>query len=93
MRAGAPTPGILGAVIQPDLFSGTQVLQRTLPASGTVVRLRLRPLGDGRVRVEEAVRRVAGAVHFEPWPGETGREVAFDRLGFSIAYRDVFGGA
>jgi hypothetical protein len=92
VRASVPTPGILAAVIQPDLFSGTQVLQRTLPASGTVVRLRLRPLGGGRVRIEEAVRRMAGAGRFEPWPGETGREVAFERLGFAVAYGEVFGG-
>lgn len=91
MTRGGPSPGILGVVIQPDLFSGTQVLERTLSASGTVVRLRLRPLGGGRVRIEEAVRRAAGARHFAPWPGEAGREVAFERLGFAVTYADVFG--
>ncbi len=77
--------------IQPDLFSGTQVLERTLRASGTVVRLRLRPLGAGRVRVEEAARRLAGHSRFEPWPDEEGRVVAFERLGFADRYDAVFG--
>jgi hypothetical protein len=77
--------------LQPDLFSGTQVLERVLGSSGTVVRLRLRPLGGGRVRVEEAARRLVGRGRFDPWPEEEGREVAFDRLGFPVAYADVFG--
>jgi hypothetical protein len=77
--------------IQPDLFSGTQTLERTLPASGTVVRLRLRPLGGGRVRVEEAVRRHVGQARFEPWPDEEGRVVAFERLGFADRYDAIFG--
>lgn len=77
--------------VQPDLFSGTQVLERVLVGSRTVVRLRLRPLGGGRVRVEEAARRLAGRARFDPWPEEEGREVAFDRLGFAVAYADVFG--
>ena len=77
--------------LQPDLFSGTEVLERVLGGSGTVVRLRLRPLGAGRVRVEEAARRLAGRVRFDRWPEEEGREVAFDRLGFAVAYEDVFG--
>ena len=83
----------VGGPIQPDLFSGTQTLERTLPASGTVVRMRLRPLGDGRVRVEEAVRRLAGHARFEPWPDEEGRVVAFERLGFAARYDAVFGSA
>ena len=77
--------------LQPDLFSGTQVLERVLVRSQTVVRLRLRPLGGGRVRVEEAARRLAGRPRFDPWPEEEGRVVAFERLGFEVAYADVFG--
>lgn len=78
--------------IQGDLFSGTQVLERVLPGSGTRVRLRLAPLGAGRVRVVEAARRLPGRPRFEPWPDEEGREVAFERLGFDLAYAAVFGG-
>ena len=85
------TRSVLSGPIQPDLFSGTQVLERTLRGSGTVVRLRLRPLGEGRVRVEEAARRSGPQTAFEPWPAEAGREVAFERLGFAVAYREVFG--
>ncbi len=77
--------------LQPDLFSGTQVLERVLGQSHTEVRLRLRPLGGGRVRVEEAARRTKGRARYERWPEEEGREVAFDLLGFAVAYADVFG--
>lgn len=86
-------PLVAGGPIQPDLFSGTQVLERTLPSSGTVVRLRLRPVGGHHVRVEEAARRPLGRTRFEPWPDEEGRVVAFARLGFGVAYEAVFGGA
>lgn len=89
--SGAPRVLERSGPLQPDLFSGTQVLERVLGRSRTVVRLRLRPLGGGRVRVEEAARRLAGRGRFDPWPEEEGREVAFDRLGFGIAYADVFG--
>lgn len=77
--------------IQPDLFSGTQVLERVLPSSGTAVRLRLRPLGGGRVRVVEAARRLPGHARFAPWPEEEGREAAFVQLGFGLPYAAVFG--
>ena len=81
----------LGGPIQPDLFSGTQVLERTLSASGTVVRLRLRPLGAGRVRILEAARCNGGRGTFVTWPAEAGREVVFARLGFDVSYDEVFG--
>jgi len=81
----------LSGPIQPDLFSGTQVLERTLAGSGAVVRLRLRPLGAGRVRIEEAARRPADRGAFEVWPTEVGRIVAFERLGFGVPYDEVFG--
>jgi hypothetical protein len=79
--------------LQPDLFSGTQIVERVLARSGTVVRLRLRPLGGGRVRVEEAARRLPGRLRFEAWPEEEGREVAFALLGLTVAYDVVFGPA
>jgi hypothetical protein len=81
----------LSGPIQPDLFSGTQVLERTLSGSGTVVRLRLRPLGAGRVRIVEAARCNGGRGGFVAWPAEAGREVAFVRLGFAVSYDEVFG--
>ncbi len=89
--SGAPRVLERAGPLQPDLFSGTQVLERVLGRSRTVVRLRLRPLGGGRVRVEEAARRLAGRPRFDRWPEEEGREVAFERLGFAVAYADVFG--
>lgn len=76
--------------VQPDLFSGTQLVLRRLEASGTSVRLRLRPLGGNRVRIEEAERRPAGASAYEPWLSETGREVDFDRLGLRVSYKELF---
>ena len=85
---GAPTSD----AVQPDLFSGTQVVQRTLPRTGTRVRLRLAPLGHGRVRVVEAVRRPAGATRYEPWPEEEGRETDLERLCLGVDYLDLFGG-
>ncbi len=78
--------------VQPDLFSGTQVVQRTLPRTGTRVRLRLAPLGGGRVRVVEAVRRAEGASRYEPWPEEEGRETELERLQLGVGYSDLFGG-
>jgi hypothetical protein len=83
----------LAGPIQPDLFSGTQVLERTLTGSGTIVRLRLRPLGAGRVRIVEAARCGGGRGGFVAWPAEAGREVAFARLGFTVSYDEVFGPA
>lgn len=77
--------------VQPDLFSGTQVVQRTLPRTLTRVRLRLAPLGDGRVRVEEAVRRPAGAARYEAWPEEEGRVTELARLHLGVAYEELFG--
>lgn len=93
---GGGGPGDLGAepgatAVQPDLFSGTQVVQRTLPGSGTRVRLRLAPVGDGRVRIVEAVRRQADALRYEPWPEEVGRVVVFERLRLTWAYEELFG--
>lgn len=76
--------------VQGDLFSGTQVVQRTLAHSGSRVRLRLAPLGDGRVRVVEAYRRVPGARGFEPWPEEAGRETDFARLHLGLTYEELF---
>lgn len=81
-----------GDAVQPDLFSGTQVVQRTLVGSGTRVRLRLTPLGGGRVRVEEAYRRGAGAARYEPWPEETGRDTELARLRLGVSYEELFGG-
>jgi len=78
--------------VQPDLFSGTQVVQRTLPRTGTRVRLRLAPLGGGRVRVVEAVRRAAGGGRYEPWPEEEGRETELERLQLGVGYAELFGG-
>lgn len=89
--SGAPRLLERDGPLQGDLFSGTQVLERALPGSGTVVRLRLAPLGAGRVRVVEAARRLPGRARFEPWPDEEGREVAFARLGFDASYERVFG--
>jgi hypothetical protein len=83
----------LSGPIQPDLFSGTQVLERTMSGSGTIVRLRLRPLGAGRVRIVEAARCGGGRGGFVAWPAEAGREVAFERLGFAVTYDEVFGTA
>jgi hypothetical protein len=79
-------------VVQPDLFSGTQVVLRRLEPSGTTVRLRLRPLGGRRVRLEEAERRPAGASEFSVWASEVGREVDFDRLGLTLGYEALFPG-
>jgi hypothetical protein len=81
----------LAGPIQPDLFSGTQVLERRLNGSGTLVRLRLLPLGNGVVRILEAARCSGDRGTFVTWPAEAGREVAFARLGFDVTYDEVFG--
>lgn len=87
-------PGLRSApqadAVQPDLFSGTQVVQRTLSRSGSRVRLRLQPLGDGRVRVVEAFRLLPGARSYEPWPEESGRETDLARLHLGLRYEELF---
>lgn len=77
--------------IQGDLFSGTQVVRRRVDATGTTIELRLRPLGGGRVRIEEARRRSRDALQFAPWSSEAGREVLFDQLGLPMSYAELFG--
>jgi hypothetical protein len=79
--------------IQGDLFSGTKVVRRQFSTTGATVELRLRPLGSGRVRIEEAFRKSRDAKEFTVWDGEIGRELAFEQLGLADSYDDLFGSA
>lgn len=74
---------------QDSLFSTERVVQRVLPG-GTVLRLTLEPLPGGRVRVLAYQRRRVGE-HWQSVREEEGRTLAFERLGLSGSFADLFG--
>ena len=76
--------------VQGELFVDAPVVLRHVAASGATFRLRLEPLGAGRVRVLEAERRAPGAASFKRVPGEVGRVVRFEQLGLATDYDTVF---
>jgi hypothetical protein len=77
--------------VQGELFVDAPVVLRHVATSGATFRLRLEPLGAGRVRVVEAERRAPGATTFKRVPSEVGRVVRFDQLGLAADYDTVFG--
>lgn len=80
--------------LQNDLFSGTRLVERVVPTSGTTVRLRLEALGDGTsVRVLEYHRRAPGERRFHRVATEEQRVVAFAGLGLAQPFDELFGSA
>lgn len=79
--------------VQNDLFSGTRVVERVVAGSGSTVRMRLEPAGEGRVRILEYYRRRRGEARFRRAPGEENREVPYARLGLEAGFEDLFGPA
>jgi hypothetical protein len=76
--------------VQNDLFSGTRVVERVVAGSGSTVRMRLEPAGEGRVRIVEYFRRRRGEARFRRAPGEENREVPYARLGLEPAFEELF---
>lgn len=77
--------------VQGGLFDRAPVVLRRVASSGATLRLRLEPLGDGRVRVLEAARRPRGAARFARLPHEEGRVVRYEQLRLDIDYTSLFG--
>lgn len=75
-------------VFQDNLFDPSRTVERNLE-SGSAVRLRLEPLGDGRVRVLEYYRKAAGG--WRRCREEEGRIVFYDRLKLPQDYAELFG--
>ncbi|MCA9836368.1 MAG: hypothetical protein KC422_05615 [Trueperaceae bacterium] len=77
-------------VFQGHLFDKNVMVERTL-STGTVVRLKLEPLGDGRVKVLEYYRK--GHLHdrFKRHSDEEGKVFQFAELGLLQTYDHLFG--
>lgn len=65
-------------------------MERTIPASGTTVRLLLEQLSGGRVRVLEYHRRRGEHGRFERVRAEEGMVCTFDKLGLDQPFEAVF---
>lgn len=76
--------------LQDDLFSGCRWLERTT-SSGVVVRVRLQPLGRGRVRILRYERRRPGDGAFVRRAEEEGRIVSLAALAPDQDYARLFG--
>lgn len=75
--------------LQDNLFDPTREVTRTL-SNGTLVRSRLRPLGQGRVQIVEYYRKPKGGV-WSRRRNEEGVTVAFDTLNLTETYEELFG--
>ncbi len=76
---------------QDDLFSSARWIERTV--QGATVRVRLEPLGRGRVRVVRYERRRRGERAFTRRPEEEGRVVALEAVAPGASYAALFGSA
>lgn len=76
-------------VYQGHLFDKAVMVERTL-STGTVLRLKLEPLGEGKVRVLEYHRK--GFLHerFKRQKDEEGKVFVFADLGLSQSYHALF---
>lgn len=78
-----------GPAFQDDLFSPARWIERTV--QGSVVRVRLEPLGQGLVRVVRYERKRRGDRLFTRRPEEEGRVVALEAVAPGRAYTELFG--
>lgn len=76
-------------VFQDDLFSPARWIERTV--QGVTVRVRLEPLGDGRVRLLRYERRRPGERAFSRRKDEEGRVVALEAVAPEASYESLFG--
>ncbi len=73
---------------QDNLFSSARMVERTLP-SGTVLRLLLEPLPEGRVRVLEYHRR-APSERWQRLREEEGRTLRYEQLKLTYSFAEIF---
>lgn len=76
-------------VFQDGLFDPSRTVERTLE-SGNLVRLRLEPVGDARVRILEYYRKAGSGWH--RCPEEEGRLVLYSQLKLRQGYGELFAG-
>ena len=76
-------------VFQDDLFSSARWIERTV--HGVTVRVRLEPLGAGRVRVLRYERKRPGDRAFTRRGEEEGRVVALEAVAPEKDYSELFG--
>ena len=75
---------------QKNLFDNCVFVERAL-SSGSVVRLRLEPVGEAEVRVLEYHRQAAGQTRFKRISHEEGKVQSYASLNLSLAFEIVFG--
>lgn len=80
------------SAFQDDLFTGCRWLER-VTGLGVRVRVRLEPLGDGRVRVLRYERRRPGERDFVRRPEEEGRVTSLAAVAPDEDYERLFGAA
>lgn len=76
-------------VFQDDLFTSARWIERAV--QGVTVRVRLEPLGRGRVRVVRYERRRRDERAFTRRPEEEGRIVALEAIAPGASYAQLFG--
>ncbi|MFO7544374.1 MAG: hypothetical protein R6W77_02655 [Trueperaceae bacterium] len=76
-------------VFQDDLFSPARWIERTV--QGVTVRVRLEPLGGGRVRLVRYERKRPGERAFTRRADEEGRVVALRAVAPETDYEELFG--
>jgi hypothetical protein len=72
------------------LYDPTAEVERIIEGTGTVLRLRLFPLGKGRVRIEEYYRKRSHETRFSRISTEEGLKLAFTQLRLDKPYDEVF---
>lgn len=72
------------------LYDPTAEVERTIEGTGTILRLRLFPLGKSRVRIEEYHRKRTHESRFSRVSSEEGLEVMFAQLRLGKSYEEVF---
>ncbi len=76
-------------IYQGHLFDKSVMVERTL-STGTVLRLKLEPLGEGKVRVLEYHRKGFLSDRFKRLPQEEGKIFALLDLGLNQSYQALF---
>ncbi len=75
-------------VFQDTLFDATRVVQRLLK-NGSSIRMKLEPLGEGRVKILEYSRKAQGGV-WHRCPDEEGRVLPYEQLRLQQRYESLF---
>jgi hypothetical protein len=75
---------------QRHLFDTTETVSRVL-STGSTVRIKLEPLGDGHVKILEYYRKARNSDRFVRERAEEGYIVEFSQLGLEPSYEELFG--